>query len=120
MGYDSAHKQEDVEHVILEVLEHRRVATTAEITKAVKDRLVLTSADLKRAAARSSESKIDQIIANALQSKRRLCRDALIERVAVGEFRILAAGRTFLEQRREKIDRVLKTMSDLYSDGDWE
>lgn len=120
MANERAHKQEDVEDVILEVLEHRGVATTAEITKAVKGRLHLSSADLQRAAKREGESKVDQIIANALQAKRRLCRDGLIERVAIGEFRILVAGKAYLQQHRDSVEQMCDKLTKLFPDADWD
>jgi restriction endonuclease Mrr len=104
-------QQEDVEDIILEVLEDGLVRTTAEVTKAVKGRLQLTGADLIRANKRPNEARIDQIVANALQAQRRLCRDDLIERTARGEFRITEAGRAYLTKFRADLASMAETLT---------
>lgn len=105
------HEQADVEDPILEVLEHRGITSTAEITVAVKDRLNLFPADRERANERERESKMDQIIANALPAKRRLCRDGLIRRTARGEFEITNAGRNYLTEHREKVEEAVAMLN---------
>jgi len=104
-------QQEDVEDIILEVLENGFVQATADITKAVKSRLLLTTADLVRANRRPNEARIDQIIANALQARRRLCRDGLIERTGRGEFRITEAGRAYLTKFRAETASMSETLA---------
>jgi len=102
-----------VEDVILEVLENGIARTTAEITKSVKERIHLTPADRLRAQKRPNEMKIDQIIANALQARRRLCRDGLIGRVGLGDFRITKAGQDYLTQYRATVSSMAETLVDL-------
>ncbi|MGQ0659332.1 winged helix-turn-helix domain-containing protein [Sphingosinicella sp.] len=104
-------QQEDVEDVILEALENGAVRTTGEITAAVRGRIILTPADRLRAVKRPNESKIDQIIANALQTKRRLCRDGLIERTGHGEFRITEGGRAYLAKFRAEVESMSETLA---------
>lgn len=116
----SPYAQEDVEEEVVEVLTHGRVMTTQEITAAVKRRLNLSAADLKRANKRDNESKIDQIIANALQAKRRLCRDGLIERVARGEFRLTEAGRGYVADRDARVADMTKLLDELLPEADWD
>ena len=111
------HYQDDVEDVILDVLEHRSVASTADIYKLVKDRLNLTPADRERAVARNWDSKIEQVIANALRDICRLCKDGLIERVGRGQFRITAAGKAYLKEHRDKVERMVKTLSEMFPDS---
>jgi restriction endonuclease Mrr len=99
----------------LEYLQNGAIRTTQEITRAVKERVELTSEDRKQAAKRHAESKVDQIIANALQSKRRLCRGGLIERVERGTFRITASGALYLAEQRKSFEfmsELLDGMSD--------
>jgi hypothetical protein len=117
MKAERPNKQEDVEDVIVEVLEHQRTMTTAEVTAAVKTRLRLVPADLERAAKRENESKIDQIIANALQAERRLCRDRLIERVGLGIFRITASGLSYLADHRAEVEAASKLLDNMFPDG---
>lgn len=112
------HTQEDVEFDVLEVLRHGRIMTTQEVTKAVKSRLSLASADLQRANKRDHESKIDQIIANALQAKRHLCRDGLIERVGRGEFRITEIGRADIAERDARAAEAGALLDQMLSDDD--
>lgn len=119
MSSQRAHKQEDVEDVILEVLEPGQVRTTQEIYAAVRRRLNLIAEDLKRANKRD-ESKINQIIANALQDKRRLCREGLIERTGVGEFRITEDGRAYLAKHRASVAEGLKLLDELFPDASWD
>ena len=119
MSSQRAHKQEDVEDVILEVLEPGQVRTTQEIYAAVRRRLNLTPDDLQRANKRD-ESKINQIIANALQDKRRLCRDKLIERIGVGEFRITEAGCAYLANHRASVAEGLKMLDEFFPDERWD
>lgn len=111
------HEQTDVEDPILEVLEHRGSTTTAEITAAVKKRLAPFSADRERANRREGESKIDQVIANALQEKRRLCRDGLIRRIGRGEFAITDEGRSHLAKYRRDVEEAGAILDALYPDG---
>lgn len=113
----SPHTQEDVEDVALEVLRHGKVMTTQEVTVAVKSRLNLAPVDLLRANKREQESKIDQIIANALQAKRRLCRDGLIERTGRGEFRITPRGLKYLADREVKVAQMSGLLDELFPDG---
>lgn len=113
-------KQEDVEDVILSVLEGGGVLTTAEVNRAVRKKIILGPADLERANERTNESKIDQIIANALQDRRRLCRDALIERVDKGEFRITDKGRDYLTDHRNLVSDMTLTLNEMFLDEDWD
>lgn len=103
MNKSTAHRQEHVEDPILEVLEHGRTMTTIEVTNATKAKLDLDPADLARANKRPNEAVIDQIIANALQERRNLCKNGLIQRVGIGAFRITQKGRAHLADRREKL-----------------
>jgi hypothetical protein len=100
------HTQSEVEEVIIDVLASGSRLTTAEITRATKLRLALVGRDRDRAAKRPNESKVDQIIANALQARRRLCRDSLIERVEKGLFRITAKGVKYYEERQADLDAM--------------
>lgn len=111
------HEQADVEDPILEVLEHRTSASTGEITAAVKSRLAHFPADHARANKRDNESKIDQVIANALQEKRRLCRDGLVQRVARGEFSITGEGKAYLAKHRREVEEACALLAQLYPDG---
>lgn len=120
MRPDARHTRGDVEDVILDVLEHRGVTTTAEIYKLVKDRLNLSAADRQTATKRDGESKVDQVIANALQARRRLCRDGLIERVDKGEFRIGAAGQKHLQKHHAETAKMAETLSEMFTDSDLE
>ncbi len=113
----SPYTQEDVEDDVLEVLRHGRILTTQEVTRAVKQRLNLSKADLKRANKRDNESKVDQIIANALQAKRRLCRDGLIERTGRGEFRITDVGLAYMKDRAARVDEVSKLLDEMFPDA---
>lgn len=115
-----AYGQADVEFEVLDVLQNGRIMTTQEVTQAVKKRLSLSKADIQRANKREQESKIDQIIANALQEKRRLCRDGLIERVGRGEFRITDAGLRDLADREASLAKASVELDKLFPDGDWD
>ena len=117
MKQSPAHRQEHVEEPILEVLEHGRTMTTAEVTRAAKAKLDLDPADLARANKRENESKIDQIIANALQEGRNLCKKGLIVRVGHGQFQITAKGRDHLAEHREKMT-LLQKLADEMGLGD--
>lgn len=110
--------QEDVEFEVLEVLRSGRTMTTQEVTKVVRSRLSLSKADLLRANKRENESKIDQIIANALQQKRRLCRDGLIERVGRGEFRITEIGRNDIAHREAGLTDARALLDQMLADAD--
>lgn len=112
--------QADVEFDILDVLDGGRVMTTQEVTQSVKKRLSLSEADLRQANKRENESKIDQIIANALQKERRLCRDGLIERVARGEFRITDAGQRDIADRAAQLATASVELDKLFPDGNWD
>ena len=112
MPYEFRHGQADVEMDILEVLSHGKTMTTQEITKSVRSKISLAPADLRKANKRD-ERKIDQIIANALQDKRRLCQKDLIERVERGLFRITAAGQGKLHARAEDMKDALADLADL-------
>jgi hypothetical protein len=114
---DRRHEQGDVEDPILEVLEHRGSTSTAEITAAVKARLAHFPADLARANERQNESKIDQVIANALQEKRRLCRDGLIRRAGRGEFVITDAGKNYLAIHRRDVEEAGAILDNLHPNG---
>lgn len=114
----SPYAQEDVEFEVLEVLRSGRTMTTQEVTKSVRSRLSLSKADLQRANKRENESKIDQIIANALQQKRRLCRDGLIERVGRGEFRITQGGREDLAARERRVANAKALLDQMLADED--
>jgi Mrr N-terminal domain len=110
--------QADVEHDIVEVLSHGRVLTTQEITREVKARVHLRPLDRQRANERPNESKIDQIIANALQERRSLCRKGLIERVAVGEFRITESGSEYLRDFALQLEQAMTLLDDLMPDDE--
>jgi predicted transcriptional regulator len=111
------HEQGDVEDPIIGVLEHRGPMTTAEITAAVKKRLAPFPSDREQANKREGESKIDQVIANALQEKRRLCRDGLIQRVGRGEFIITDEGRGYLTKHRQEVAEAGAILDELYPNG---
>ena len=113
MKSERPHAQEEVEDVILNVLSPGRAMTTQEITRATKARLDLTPADQRRATKRQNESKIDQIIANALQARRRLCGEGLIERVSHGEFRITVEGREYLREQEEQAGLMRSILDDV-------
>ena len=117
---ERATQQEDVEDVILDVLANGTIKTTAEVTRAVKARIDLVAADRAPAAKRPNEAKIDQIIANALQGRRRLCRDGLIERVGIGQFRITAPGRDYLVRQRALSESMLADLKAMWPDEDFE
>lgn len=114
---DRRHEQADVEDPVLEVLEHRGPMTTLEITAAVKARLAHFPADHERANKRENETKIDQVIANALQGRRRLCSKGLIRRVAKGEFIITPEGKAYLAQHRKDVEEGVALLAQLYPDG---
>lgn len=116
MKGDFALGQADIEHEIVEVLSHGRVMTTQEITRAVKAKVHLRPVDRERANERPNESKIDQIIANALQARRNLCRKGLIERVAVGAFRITEEGTKYLRDFALQLEQAMTFLDDLMSD----
>lgn len=120
MKQSPAHRQEHVEDPILEVLEQGRTMTTAEITKATKAKLDLDPADLARANRRENESKIDQIIANALQEQRNLCKKGLIVRAGHGVFQITAKGHEQLATRREQMALMQKLADEMGMDGEWD
>jgi DNA-binding PadR family transcriptional regulator len=103
MAAERGTRQDDVEDVILEVLSDFRSQSTVEITKTVKSRIDLVAADRERAKSRPNESKVDQIIANALQARRRLCTERLIERAGIGMFRITDKGKKHLAERNADI-----------------
>ena len=107
------HSQSEVEDVILDALRHGLSRTTQEITSGVRKRLPLTVADLRVAAKRENEAKIDQIIANALQSGRRLCRDGLIERVSKGVFKITSNGQQRLSEHKADLEELSKICDEL-------
>jgi len=117
MKNDRAHKQEDVENLILEFVKNGAVWTTQQITKGVKARLVLVSEDEKRAAKRPNEAKIDSIIANALQEKRNLCKDGFIKRVRKGEFQITSAGKDKIAKDKNTQAEMSKLLNEMYPDG---
>lgn len=104
MREDRPHKQEDIEDPILALLEHGGVMTTAGIARLLKAQLPLTAADRATANKRQNESKIDQVIANALQEQRRLCKKGLVERVGHGEFQITSAGKRYLADHRRDVE----------------
>jgi predicted transcriptional regulator len=106
--------------VILSVLEKGGAFTTAEVNRAVRMRITLVPADLERAAKRPNESKIDQIIANALQDRRRLCQDGLIERAEKGEFRITDKGRDYLTSHQKLVIEAGLILDEIFPDKDWE
>lgn len=114
----SPYTQEDVEFDVLEVLRGGRVMSTQEVIQAVKRRLNLSAADRQRANVREQESKVDTIIANALQDRRRLCRDGLIERVERGVFRITAAGREDIANREANVAATQPLLDKILGDTD--
>jgi len=61
----------------------------------VRQRIRLVPVDLERAAKRPKETKIDQIISNALQDRRRLCRGVQIAAVS-GPFARSISVRAYL------------------------
>lgn len=116
----SPHEQGDVEDEVVKVLRHGRITTTQEVTKAVKSRLVLAPGDLERANKRDSETKIDQIIANALQEGRRLCKSGLIERTGRGEFRITPTGHRYLADQAAMVAEMSADLDKLLPDAKWD
>jgi hypothetical protein len=102
-GMDRAHEEDDVRLPILEVLASGGSWTTQELTKAVRARLKLFPADLEPAAERHNEQKIDQIVANALQTKRKLCASGLVERVGTGVFRLTPKGSQAFKKHRDRV-----------------
>ena len=120
MQRSPAHRQEEVEEPILEVLEHGRTMTTAEITKATKAKLTLAPADLARANKRENESKIDQIIANALQERRNLCKKGRIVRVGHGEFQITKNGHEHLVKHRKTMALMQKLADEMGLGDRWD
>lgn len=90
-GMERAHEEGDVRLPIIEVLSAGGSWTTQDLTRAVRARLKLFPEDLAPAAKRQSE-KIDQIIANALQDKRKLCASGLIEPIRSRRFPTDAEG----------------------------
>lgn len=112
--------QENVEDVILSVLEGGGVFTTAEVTRGVRAKIALVPADLERAAKRPNEAKVDQIIANALQDRRRLCRDGLIERLGRGEFCLTGKGRDYLANHRNQMSEMSVIFDEMFPDEDWD
>jgi predicted transcriptional regulator len=116
MAANWAHGEDDVRLPILEVLSQGGSWTTYELTRVVRTRLGLQSADLKRAAKRDNEQKIDQIIANALNEKRELCADGLIERVEKGVFRLTPKGSEFLKKFNERVDWAVAWFEENYLD----
>ena len=113
MARPLAHQQNEVEDVILEVLKHGGVMTTQELQKAVKARLDLDPSDLQPAKKRANETKIDQIISNALQESRNLCRKGWVCRVARGEFLITPDGQAHLIAEKEMQSLVRGVMDEL-------
>ena len=116
----SPHEQGDVEDEVVKVLLHGGVMTTQELTKAVKSRLVLAPGDLAQANKRDGEMKVDQIIANALQEKRRLCKSGLIERTGRGEFRITPIGRRYLAEHAAAVAEMSADLDKLLPDVKWD
>ncbi|MEG4434413.1 winged helix-turn-helix domain-containing protein [Microcoleus sp. F10_A2] len=114
MASQQPHRQADVECVILEVLALKRTMTTQEVYADVRSKLDLAAADLEKANKRDNERKIDQIIANALQEGRTLCRRGWIERVGKGEFRITGKG----EAQLQKIEELRALLDDLMPDDE--
>ena len=106
-GMERAHEEDDVRLPILEVLSSGGSWTTQELTKAVRARLKLFAADLEPAARRHGEQKVDQIIANALQEKRKLCVGGLIERVDRGVFRLTPKGSEFLKKFKDDVAKAI-------------
>jgi hypothetical protein len=111
-----AHEEDDVRLPILEVLAQGGSWTTQELTKAVRVRLLLTPVDLEQAAKRWNEQKIDQIIANALQEKRKLCAASLIERIDAGVFRLTPAGTEFLKKHNEDVAWGVRWLTENHPD----
>lgn len=112
MASEAPHGQADVEYTILEVLAHGGIMATQEVYAGVRRKLDLAPADLEKANKRDNERKIDQIIANALQDGRYLCKTGQIERIARGEFRITEKGREQILEREELrsiLDEMLGT-----------
>jgi hypothetical protein len=115
-GPDWAYGEDDVRIPILEVLSKGGSWTTQEITKAVRARLKLRPADLERAAGRQNEQKIDQIIANALQKKRKLCAFGLVERGEIGVFRLTPTGAEFLKKFQDDVAWGVAWLEENYPD----
>ncbi len=111
MSFDS-HTEQDVRTPVLEFLSNRSISTTQEITQGVKDSIALMEGDLTRARKRENECKIDQIIANALQANRTLCRDGQVERVGHGLFRITAKGRELVAEHHALIATMVQWVED--------
>lgn len=120
MQPNARHLEADIEDVILDVLERRGVTPTAEIYRLVKDRLDLTLADQQKSRARPWNTNIEVTIANALRDICRLCQDGLIERVARGEFRITAAGKAYLKEHRDRVERMVKSLSEMFPESYFE
>ncbi|MFS0851694.1 hypothetical protein AB3M93_19855 [Novosphingobium panipatense] len=111
--------QEDVEDVISTIFHGRRTLTTAEINHSARQRIRLVPADLERAAKRPNETKIDQIISNALQDRRRLCREGLIERVDHGEFHITDKSRAYVAEQERVWKDAYALLEELFPDEKW-
>lgn len=110
-------RQEHVEDLILELVSNGVEWTTADIQKAVKKRLPPTPADNEPANERSSEVKYDAIISNALQAKRRLCRDGLIERRTEGHFLITKKGEKAALDNRHDLDEATAVFEKVFPEG---
>ena len=113
-----AHGEADVRMPILECLSGGGVLTTAEITRGVRRKLGLQPSDLQRANKRSSEQKIDQIIANALQDGRYLCKMRFIEREGAGTFRLTALGKVYIKKFEENVAFASAWLAENYPDID--
>ena len=109
-------RQEHVEDLIVDIMPVGAVLATAEINAALRRILPPTPADNVRANKRGNETKYDQIVSNALQAKRRLCRDGLLDRVADGHFRLTAAGEAYRKRRRQDLDAANAAFDELFPD----
>ena len=74
--------------------------------------------DREPAKRRSNEQKIDQIVANALQEKRQLCRDGFIERVSQGVFRLTPQGKKWLVEFQADVALGLAWLDEHYPDSE--
>ena len=111
------HREEHVRLHVLEVLEVAGAMETAQITRLVKSQLDLAPGDVEQANERNNEVKIDQIIANALSARRFLCKEGLIERIGIGQFRITEKGRAFVVESGRRQSEMDATFIELFGAG---
>ena len=109
--------EEEVREPILIALRSGTILTTQEIFKAVKAQIEVVDSDRLRANERTSETKLDQIIANALQAGRALCRENLIERTGRGEFRITPHGQAYITTVQAENADIAALLDKMLPDG---